>query len=111
MYWILFLLACAGLTSVLTKSKLFEEFRSLFCKLQNWRNNWFTRKLAYMVHCSACVGLHCGWAMYLLFALGGIELFPVMWLGVILAAFISSLTSYWAAQVVDDSGIRLEIKK
>ncbi len=89
----IYILACIGMTLILTCGKIFEKPR-----------DWLGWKF---LHCPQCMGFHVGWFMFILFWLGGIQLFPSFTIGLFVFACVSSFVSYFGSMIIDDDGLRI----
>lgn len=101
---ILYFLACAGATSIISQSKLFKPIRERLEPLP--------------LHCPQCVGAWIGGLFYFLMLkdygaavelsklpIGSTIQFVFAWAPY---AFASSLVSYWLAMLVGDAGFRID---
>ncbi len=95
MEFLLFILACHGLTQFLLYSSLLGRIRPK------------KGKLGELFSCSMCMGFHSGWIMFLLFWAGNLRMWSSIELGVVIMGFLSSSTSYILDKVVSDSGIQI----
>ena len=92
---IIFILASSGMTWILANGSIFNKIRP--------KHHFFK--------CSACLGFHSGWIMFLLFYVSKIYLFPNFLIGLFVYGCISSLTSYLFDRLVDDDGLRINLFK
>jgi predicted membrane protein len=106
--FVLFVLACYGITQILVYGKIFEGLRtSVPKKLSFGRYREKIHKvLKYYVHCTMCIGFLVG--IFVFCSMQGTKLFTVelSLANVFMFAAISSGTSYFLCQLVDDKGIR-----
>lgn len=95
--FIMFILACYGMTQILVYGHIFDSIRP--------KNKFF--------HCPMCVGFHVGYLVYILFILTNIfsYSFPISLLNfmgsVYIYGSISSGTSYILCNLFGDKGINL----
>ena len=93
-----FILSCAGLTQILCYSSIL---------------NWFRPKnglLGELFRCSMCTGFHIGYLMFMAFWYSGIHLFPHFYIGCLVYASVSSLSSYILDKAFSDEGIVINLK-
>jgi len=92
---VIFILACYGMTKILTVGHIFDSIRPAG---KFWR-------------CSLCMGFWVGLLAYIIFSASGVVLFANIWLGAFVYAFLSSGTSYLLSSLFDDFGLRIEGKE
>ena len=90
--FILFILACFGLTQVLVYGKIFDKIRPK----------------AKFFHCPMCIGFWSGAALFAAFWFSNVFLFTNLLAGTIIYGCISSGTSYLLCNIVGDKGIRID---
>lgn len=95
--YLIFILCCAGLTQILCYASILDKIRptrGLFGELFN---------------CSMCVGFHVGYIVFFAFWICNVILFPSLYIGMLVFAFISSYTSYVLDKIFCDEGIVIKI--
>lgn len=90
---IIFILACYGLTAILTWGKIFDKIRP--------------PNISFF-HCSQCIGFWVGIFIYILFYISEVKLFFNFWFGLFIFGCLSSGTSYLIDNLIGDNGLRIE---
>ena len=94
----IFILSCAGITQILCYASILNRFRP--------KTGFFGE----LLKCSLCTGFHVGYLVFFLFWYSEIMLFPNIYVGCLLFAAISSLTSYILDKSFNDEGISINLK-
>jgi len=92
--FLIFCLSSSGMTWIIVNGFIFDKIRPDY--------KFFK--------CSACVGFHSGWFMFLAFWFSGIYLFPNLF-GLFVFGCVSSLISYVFDKIMDDDGIKINLIK
>jgi len=98
--FLIFILACFGLTQVLVYGSIFDKIRP--------KNKFF--------HCTMCMGFWVGILVYILMALVGDKTSPTylehwrFWGEALVMGFVSSGTSYALSSIFGDDGINISHK-
>lgn len=92
MDFLLFVLACWGMTQILVFGRIFDRIRP--------KHQFF--------HCAMCMGFWVGALVFLGFWLGGVHLFPNPWLGSFLGGCVSSATSFALTSLFRDGGLYIK---
>lgn len=88
--FLIFVLATAGLTKILTQGSVFDKIRP--------KNKFF--------RCPMCVGFYIGLILFTAFWVCGIHLISIAPLGAVLFPFIGSISSFILCTLVDDNGLK-----
>jgi len=90
---LIFILICYGLTSILTRGKIFDRVRPSY----------------YFFHCAQCMGAWVGFVVYASYYFHPeLTFLGIHYTSVFYAGFISSGTSYILCQIIDDDGIKID---
>lgn len=95
MNFLIFLLACLGMTQIITTGKIFKPVRDYF--------NW------HFLRCAMCVGFWSGAIVFICFWLCGIQLFINLYLGTFFFGCISSAFSFAVMSLIKEDGFHINI--